>query len=685
MPWTMQKYGTKERLAGVSARWGLVGIGALLLILATIAYPAPWNSAMQKMQETVGFRFPFVPEIPFTLGLDLQGGAHLVYEADMSAIPLGERGEALSGVRDVIERRVNAFGVGEPVVQTVMRDDSYRVLVDLPGMQDVSSAVREIGETPVLEFKIPDEDIDFTASPEQEAQIATAQEVERAEALKILDRALEGEDFATLAAEVSIDDATKASAGYIGFVTEEDSEYGGLITRIREDGLRTGVIDGLYEGTSRMHIMRYISRKDEQQPRISHILICYAGAPSCTNERTKEEALALAQEVQAEATTRNFADLAKEHSSDVGSVEAGGDLGFVPRGVMVAPFEEAAYALRTGRISDVVESQFGYHILYRSESQNVRSYELAHIEMPWTTLSDVFVIDPWANTALSGKHIRRASVSFDPNTGVPYVLLDFNPEGAQLFGELTAANVGAVIGIFLDGEAITTPVVQQAIYGGQATITGDFTTEEAKLLSQRLNAGALPVPISVIEQQTIGPSLGATSLELSITAAVIGFFLVVLFMVLYYRLPGLFAAIALVFYAVLNLALYKLFGVTMTLSGIAGLVFSFGIAVDANVLIFERLKEELRLGRDVPTAVSEAFRRAWPSIRDGNITTLIATSVLYLMSTGFIRGFALTLTVGVLASMFSAMIVTRVLLEVVVRVKFLRSPVFFLGYPREKR
>ncbi len=685
MPWTMQKYGTKERLAGVSARWGAVGIGALLLVLATIAYPTPWNAAMQKMQDTVGFRLPFVAEIPFTLGLDLQGGAHLVYEADMSAIAVGERGEALSGVRDVIERRVNAFGVGEPVVQTVMRDDSYRVLVDLPGMQDVSAAVREIGETPVLEFKLPNENIDFSASPEQEAQIAAAQEVERAEALTVLDRALSGEDFATLASEVSIDETTRANAGYLGFVTEEDPEYGGLVTSIREDGLRTGVIDGLYEGTSRMHIMRYISRKDEQQPRVSHILICYAGAPSCTSERTKEEALALAQEVQSEATTRNFADLAKEHSSDVGSVESGGDLGFVPRGVMVAPFEEAAYALRTGRISEVVETDFGYHILYRSESQNIRSYELAHIEMPWTTLSDVFVIDPWENTTLSGKHIRRASVSFDPNTGVPYVLLDFNPEGAQLFGDLTAANTGNVIGIFLDGEAITTPVVQQAIYGGQATISGDFTTEEAKLLAQRLNAGALPVPISVIEQQTIGPSLGAASLELSVTAAIIGFFLVVLFMVLYYRLPGLFAALALVFYAVLNLALYKLFGVTMTLSGIAGLVFSFGIAVDANVLIFERLKEELRLGRDVPTAVSEAFRRAWPSIRDGNITTLIATSVLYLMSTGFIRGFALTLTIGVLASMFSAMIVTRILLELVVRVKFLRSPVFFLGYPREKR
>jgi preprotein translocase subunit SecD len=248
-----------------------------------------------------------------------------------------------------------------------------------------------------------------------------------------------------------------------------------------------------------------------------------------------------------------------------------------------------------------------------------------------------------------------------------------------LFAQLTEQNVGKVIGIFLDGEAITAPTVQQVIYGGQATITGDFSVDEAKLLAQRLNAGALPVPIEIVSQQTIGPALGQASLDMSMKAGLLGFVLIAIFMIAYYRLAGLLAVIALTFYAIINLVLYKIFGVTITLSGIAGFVLSLGIAVDANVLVFERLKEELRSGRDLPTAVDEAFRRAWPSIRDGNLTTLIATAVLYAMSTGFIRGFALTLTIGVLISMFSAMTVTRVLLKSIVTIKALRKPAFFLG------
>ncbi|HRH31928.1 MAG TPA: SecD/SecF family protein translocase subunit, partial [bacterium] len=182
----------------------------------------------------------------------------------------------------------------------------------------------------------------------------------------------------------------------------------------------------------------------------------------------------------------------------------------------------------------------------------------------------------------------------------------------------------------------------------------------------------------------IGPALGQASLDKSIKAGLVGFALIALFMVAYYRLAGFLAIVALTFYAVANLALYKIFGVTITLAGIAGFVLSLGIAVDANVLIFERLKEELRSGRDLPTAADEAFRRAWPSIRDGNLTTLIATGVLYWIGEGFIRGFALTLTVGVLMSMFSAMAVTHVLFKLIINLKCLRKPVFFLGIERTK-
>jgi len=679
----MNKYAAKEGFSNRQTKIGAFTLLLAFLIGAAVVYPGPWNKVMKGMEEAVGFHLPYLPESSYRLGLDLQGGAHLVYEADMSAIPEGDRTDALSGVRDVVERRVNAFGVSEPLVQTNIAGGRYRIIVDLPGVTNVQDAVREIGETPVLTFRLPDEDISVEPSAEQEVQIAAAQELERSAALTVLDRALAEDDFGALAKEFSINTATKDNNGYIGLVSSEDEEFGGLVERIEADKLKIGVIDGLYEGTSRMHIVNYLSRKVETEPKVAHILICYAGSTGCTETRTKEEAEALAKELQDKATESNFVTLAAESSDDAANADLGGDLGYLKQGATVEPFNATIFALKNGEISEVIETEFGYHIAYRETSRRVNYYEIAHIEMPWTTLSDIFVIDPWVNTELSGKHVKHASVGFDPNTGAPYVILDFNEEGADLFTALTEANVGKVIGIFLDGEAITTPVVQQAIYGGQATISGDFSIDEAKLLAQRMNAGALPVPIEIVSQQTIGPALGQSSLDKSVNAGLIGFALIALFMMAYYRLPGFMAVIALTFYAVANLVLYKIFNVTITLSGIAGFVLSLGIAVDANVLIFERLKEELRSGRDLPTAVDEAFRRAWPSIRDGNLTTLIATAVLYWIGEGFIRGFALTLTIGVLMSMFGAMVVTYVLMKLIVRFKGIRKPVLFLGLERK--
>ncbi len=679
----MNKYAAKEGFSKKRARFS----GSVLLLAFIIglgaAYPAPWNQAMHALEDKVGFHLPYLPDSEFRLGLDLQGGAHLVYEVDMRAISEGERTDALAGVRDVVERRVNAFGVSEPLVQTTFASGHYRIIVDLPGVSNVAQAVQQIGETPVLTFRVPDEDVDIEPTAEQEAQIASAQELERAAALEILDQALVVDDFGVFAQEHSIDTATNGNNGYIGFVSALDEEYGGLVERIEDDGLGTGVIDGLYEGTSRMHIINYLSRKVENEPQISHILVCYENALGCEQSRSKSEAEALAKDIQARATADNFADLAAENSDDAANAGSGGDLGYLQPGATVEPFNTVAFELDNGTISSVVETDFGFHILYRPTSRRVNFYELAHLEMPWTTLSDIFVIDPWINTELSGKHVRHASVGFDPNTAVPYVVLDFNEDGSELFATLTEQNVGKVIGIFLDGEAITTPTVQQVIYGGQATITGDFSLDEAKLLAQRLNAGALPVPIEIVSQQTIGPALGQASLEMSIKAGLIGFALIAIFMIAYYRLAGVLAVMALVFYTVANLALYKLFGVTVTLAGIAGFVLSLGIAVDASVLVFERLKEELRSGRDLPTAADEAFRRAWPSIRDGNLTTLIATAVLYWLGEGFIRGFALTLTIGVLLSMFGTMVVTRTLFALIVNFKFIRKPALFLGLERK--
>ncbi|MCH8049245.1 protein translocase subunit SecD [Patescibacteria group bacterium] len=636
----------------------VVAILVIFVLTASAAFPGPWNSLV----DAVGFG-PKFSEEEYKLGLDLQGGAHLVYDADMSAIPAGDRASALEGVRDVIERRVNAFGVAEPLIQTNITPGNYRIIVELAGIFNVSEAIAEIGETPILEFKIPREDFDeVEASEEQQAEIVAEQEKERAAALEVLDRALAGEDFGALAEELSLDPVTKQNGGYAGFIDDSHRIFGGLIKKIEEENIKPGILEELYEADSSIHIINYISSKDEELPKASHILICHEDSVRCESDRSKIEAQLLAEEISREVTTDNFGETAAEKSEGpTASVQ--GSLGLVHPGAMVAPFEEALFALSDGEISDVVETEFGFHIIYRAATIVESKYEIAHIEVPWTTISDLIDVGPWENTELSGEHIKSAAVSFDPNTGVPYVVLNFNSEGGDLFASITEEHVGEVIGIFLDGSPISTPVVQQAIYGGEASITGQFTIEEARLLAQRLNAGALPVPIELLSQQTVGPTLGAISLERSINAALIGFVLVAIFMLLYYRLAGFLAILALFVYAAANLAVYKWLGVTITLAGIAGFILSLGMAVDANVLIFERLKEELRSGRDLPTAIDEGFRRAWTSIRDGNLTTLIAAAVLFSMATSFIKGFALTLGIGILLSMLTAIFVTRVLLH----------------------
>lgn len=640
----MKQWKDRKRLGMHIAVAALVIFGVLL---SGYASPSLWNKDAEDA---------------YKLGLDLQGGVHLVYEAEMDAIAQDERAAALEGVRDVIERRVNAFGVSEPLVQTNISGGRYRVIVELAGVFDVGDAIDLIGETPILEFKTPAEEINIELTDAQVVEIDTAQEGEREAALAVLDRALSGEDFEGLAREFSIDSATSAAGGYIGFVDENHPVFDGLATEIGDSGYSTGIIDGLYESTSSMHIVNFLSEDIEEELLTSHILVCHTDSERCENERTQAEAKLLAEEILTDITTSNFSDKAVEFS-DGPSGPNGGSLGDVARGMMVSDFEDALFALEDGDISDVVETEFGYHIIYRQSTTEVPQYEIAHIEMEWTTSSDVLIVDPWENTALSGKQVAAASVAFDPQFGTPYVILDFNSEGADLFATLTEENIGEVIGIFLDGEAISTPVVQQAIYGGQASITGQFGLEEAKLLAQRLNAGALPVPIEIVSRQTVGPTLGAESLDKSLVAAGVGFLLVALFMIGYYRFAGLLAVISLTVYTLLNLAVYRLLGVTITLAGIAGFILSMGMAVDANVLIFERLREELRSGRDLQTAIDEGFRRAWTSIRDGNITTLIAAGVLFFFSTSFVKGFALTLGLGVLLSVLTAVFVTRLLLK----------------------
>ncbi len=282
-------------------------------------------------------------------------------------------------------------------------------------------------------------------------------------------------------------------------------------------------------------------------------------------------------------------------------------------------------------------------------------------------------------TELTGKYLKKASLNYDQNTGRPIVELAFDEEGAKIFEQVTERNVNKPLAIYLDDYSIIdtnddgqidnsdlyAPNVVEKISGGKAQITGLASAQEAKTLVKRLNEGALPVPLGEpIAQQKVGPTLGAISLEQTVVAGVIGFLLVMLFMIAYYRLPGLLASLALALYGALLLAVFKLIGVTMSLAGIGGFILSAGMAVDANILIFSRLKEELRSGKGLVLSVEEGFNRAWPAIRDGNFTTVAVALILFFLGTSFVKGFAATLIWGIMLSMYSAIVVTRTFLRI---------------------
>lgn len=396
---------------------------------------------------------------PFKLGLDLSGGSHLVYEADVSGIEQSDVSDLMNVLRDVIERRINVFGVSEPIVQVesssfVSNNPSERLVVELPGVTDVSQAIDEIGKTPLLEFK------------------------------------LVGQNTATTSkATVSADGTINLNVG---------DRY-----------IATGL---------------------------------------------------------------------------------------------------------TGRYLESAQLEF-------------------------------------SGQSSSGGLSNQAVVS-----------INFNNEGADLFEKITSEHVGESLAIFLDGEVISAPRINEPISGGQAVISGSFTPDEARNLAQNLNFGALPVPITLKSTETIGASLGGEVLGKGIKAGVLGFSFVMLFILLWYRIPGLVATVSLFFYVIGMLALFQIIPVTLTAAGLAGFILSLGMAVDANVLVFERMKEEYREGKDISEAARVGFKRAWSAIRDGNITSLLSAVILFWFGTSMVKGFALVFGIGVIMSMLSALIVTRTLL-----------------------
>lgn len=524
--------------------------GAILLIVVLsglVDYPKGPNIKIGS----------YTKELKVRLGLDLQGGTHLVYNADTSQIAEKDKASALNGVRDVIERRVNAFGVSEPIVQTNQSGGQWRIIVELPGVKDVSQAIKMIGETPLLQFK---------------------------------------EEKTT---------------------TYTDSEKKAI-----ED----------------------------------------------KNAETKKQA----EDVLKKALIPNadFASLANQYSQDPGNTDLssgqkkGGDLGLFTRDQMVSEFSTVVFdKLKVGEVyPELVQTQFGYHIIKKTGEQGDQAQASHILFTTQSTDSQTGYVD----TGLSGKQLKSAAVEFAPNTNEPEVALTFNSEGSKLFGEITQRNIGKIVGIYLDGAPISMPKVNTAITDGKAVITGSFTLAEAKLLAQRLNAGALPVPITLINQQTIGATLGKIAIQKSLFAGIIGLLFVAIFMIIYYRLPGLLAVLALLVYTLITLAVYKLFSITLTLAGIAGFILSIGMAVDANVLIFERTKEELRSGKNLALSIEEGFKRAWLSIRDSNASSLITCLILAWFGTSVVKGFAITLGLGVLISMFSAITVTRTFLRLII-------------------
>jgi len=530
----------------------------LFLTAALIACPKP----IQKP----AWLGNFLSRLKINLGLDLQGGIHLIYKVDTSGVESGKVQDALNGLQDVIERRVNAFGVAEPLIETSKSGGEQRLIVELAGVKDIEAAKAMIKETPFLEFKKLAEQ----QPPAEQSQLS-----------------------------------------------EEDKKF---------------------------------------------------------NYEQKKKAEDLLKQIQGGA---DFAELAKQSSEDPGSKDQGGDLGFVKRETFIPEFDKVLFDsdLQSGQVyPQIVESQFGYHIIKKLKERgdgDDKEVHAQHILLTKKTLPIEPQMPAFIETGLTGKNLKRADVQFMSQSGKPEVGIEFDSEGAKNFAQLTKENIGKQIAIFLDGQVISAPTVQTEITDGKAVITGNFSLDEAKKLAQRLNEGALPVPITLIGQQSVEASLGKISLEKSLKAGAIGIVLVMIFMIFYYRFLGLVASAALIIYTSIMVALFKIsagtpWSITLTLAGIAGFILSVGMAVDANILIFERTKEEIRKGRSLAGAIDEGFHRAWPSIRDSNISTMITSLILIWFGTGFVKGFAVTLLIGVLVSMFTAIVLVRTILSAVV-------------------
>jgi protein-export membrane protein SecD len=664
-----------------------VGLLAVLLVLCiVVVVPGRVNQVINSINQKANIGVPRLPDKGFNLGLDLQGGAHLVYHAKTDQLAASDRADAVQGVRDVIERRVRGgLGVSEPLVQTTQVGGDYRIIVELPGVTDVNQAIAMIGATPILEFKEQNDQPQRSLTPEEQKQLNEYNTTAQKKAEEALADAKKGTDFTTLFQKYSQPSTstgeTSTSSVDLGFVDERQYPELYQWAQAHKDG---EVSTDLVRTQKDLNIVKLLGSQDgDEVVSADHILICYKGSTGCSATTTKEEALQKIQDIRKQATSQNFTELAKKYSTDPTAQQNGGDLGSFRRGAMVQPFDDTVWKMATNTISDPILTDFGYHIIYKKNEFKMKKYHIERIAIATRTAQDILPPDDeWKSTGLSGKNLKKAEVVQDPQTGVIQVSLNFDEEGSKLFANLTGRNIGKRIAIFLDGKILTAPNVDRAITEGRAVITGGFDVTGARALAQNLNAGALPVPVELLSQQKVDATLGAASLNTSFMAGVYGLIAIMLFMILYYRLPGLLSVVSLAFYAILSLAVFKVAGVTLTLSGIAGFILSIGMAVDANILVFERLKEELRAGKSFHASLEESFIRSWPSIRDGHITALISCVFLMWFGSGFVQGFAVILALGTIINLFTSITITRTFMRFCFKKVGEKANVLFLGYTK---
>lgn len=667
--------------------WRSVGSVGLLLLCLLVVAPGTVNRGLRFVNRQTNIGLPTLPERGFNLGLDLQGGAHLIYEAKTKDITDTDKSSAVEGVRDVIERRVRGgLGVAEPLVQTTRVGQVYRIIIELPGVTDVNTAIKMIGETPVLEFKEENKEPPRALTPAEQKQLAEYNAATDKKALAAIAELRRGRDFAAVAASSSEDAQTKNNGGDLGFIDAITFPelYAWAKTHRANDVSATPIksADGLSIAK------RFGEQDGAKQVSAAHLLICYGGATGCNPNATttKDQAQAKIAELKARATIQNFADLVTQYSTEPGAGARGGDLGYFKKDMMVPEFANAVWDVPTGSIIGPVETPFGFHLIYKKDEILPKEYKVARVYFRYKQATDIVpVADNWKLTGLSGKQLKKAEVTQDSRTGAIQVGLNFDDAGSKLFADITGRNVGKQVAIFLDGASISEPRVNEPILSGSAVISGSFNILEAKLLAQRLNSGALPVPVELISQEKIDATLGAGSLAKSFFAGIIGLILLMIFMTLYYRLPGLLSVFSLLVYVALNLAIFKLVGVTLTLAGIAGFILSIGMAVDTNILVFERLKEELRFGKSLKGASEESFIRAWPSIRDSHVTGLISCALLIWFGSGFIQGFATVLAIGTLVSLFTAISITRTIMRFIFYYFPERGNFLFLGYRKKNQ